>query len=84
MRNIALEIGAVLLIAWVLISIIDEIRICHTIKTDSSNSNVNQIFDSFFGEDELMKKVLDEGKDVTKNIMKEMKNYKKGDDESEE
>lgn len=83
-QSIALEVGALLIIGWILIAVIDEVRVCHTIKTDSSNSEVNEIFDSMFGEDELMKKVLDEGKDVTKDIIKEMKNHQKGDDKSEE
>lgn len=83
-RSIALEVGALLIIGWILIAVVDEVLVCHTIKTDSSNSEVNQIFDSMFGEDELMKKLLNEGKDITNDIVKEMKNYQKGDDESEE
>ncbi len=31
-----------------------------------------------------MKKVLDEGKDVSKDIVRDMKNYKKGDERHEE
>ena len=68
---------------WVLISILDEIRLCHIIKKGSSNAEVNEIFDRFFGEEELMKKVLEQGKDTREDIMREIK-YEKGDKKDEE
>lgn len=80
----AVQFGIMILLFWVLLSILDEIRICYTIKQDSSNEELNEIFDKFFGEEELMKKVLDEGKDISEDIIKEMKNYKKGDERHEE
>lgn len=79
-RGVAVQFGVILLLFWILFSILDEIRICRTIKRESNNAEVNEIFDRFFGEEELMKKVLDEGKDVSKDIVRNMKNYKKGDE----
>lgn len=83
-RGVAVQFGVILLLFWILFSILDEIRICRTIKRESNNAEVNEIFDRFFGEEELMKKVLDEGKDVSKDIVRNMKNYKKGDERHEE
>ncbi len=83
-RGVAVQFGVILLLFWILFSILDEIWICRTIKRESNNAEVNEIFDRFFGEEELMKKVLDEGKDVSKDIVRDMKNYKKGDERHEE
>ncbi len=60
MRNRLSQAGIVISIFWLLISILDEIRICHTIKTTSDNPQVNEIFDKLFGEEQVMKKTLDE------------------------
>ncbi|MCM1160522.1 MAG: hypothetical protein NC412_04785 [Roseburia sp.] len=67
MRNRLSKIGIAMFVLWLLISILDEIRICHTIKTTSDNPQVNQIFDQMFGEEQLMKKTLDE---ATERIIK--------------
>lgn len=67
MRNSLSQIGIAMFVLWLLISILDEIRICHTIKTTSDNPQVNQIFDQMFGEEQLMKKTLDE---ATERIIK--------------
>lgn len=60
MRNRLWQAGIVISLLWLLISILDEIRICHTIKTTSDNPQVNEIFDKLFGEEQVMKKTLDE------------------------
>ena len=80
----AIPFGFCIILFWILLSIIDEIRICHTIKKDNSRSDINEIFDKLFGEEEMMKKVLNEGKDASIDIMKELFNDKKGDDNDEE
>lgn len=79
-RSMAVQFGIILLLFWILLSILDEIRICNTIRKDNSNEEVNEIFDKLFGEEEVMKKVLEEGKDKSKDIIREMKNHKKGDE----
>lgn len=80
----AVQFGFCMILLWILFSIIDEIRICHTIRKDNSRSDLNEIYDKLFGEEEIMKKVLDEGKDASIDIMKELLNNKKGDDNDEE
>lgn len=67
LRNRLSQIGIVISILWLLISILDEIRICHTIKTTRDNPQVNEIFDQLFGEEQVMKKILDE---ATERIIK--------------
>ncbi|MCM1497760.1 MAG: hypothetical protein NC124_04765 [Clostridium sp.] len=79
----AVQFGFCMILLWILLSILDEIRICHTIRKENSRSDLNEIYDKLFGEEELMKKVLDEGKDASMDIMKELLNNKKGDDKNE-
>lgn len=84
-RSKAIPLGFCIILFWILLSIIDEIRICHTIKNDSSRSDVNEIFDKLFGEEEMMKKVLNGGRDASiDDVMKELFNDKKGDKNDEE
>ena len=80
----AIQFGFCIILLWILLSIIDEIRICHTIRKDHSRSDLNEFYDKFFGEEEMMRKVLDEGKDASIDIMKELLKNKKGDDNDEE
>lgn len=82
-HSVAVQFGIIILIFWILFSVLDEIRLCHTIKRESSNAEVNEMFDKFFGEEELMKKVL-EGKATSEDVMREMKKYEKGDERHEE
>lgn len=67
MRNRLSQVGIGIFGLWLLISILDEIRICHTIKSTSDNPQVNEIFDKLFGEEQVMKKTLDE---ATERIIK--------------
>ncbi|MCI8508210.1 MAG: hypothetical protein HFJ06_06590 [Lachnospiraceae bacterium] len=47
-------------------------------------TSISELFcDKLFGEEEIMRKVLDEGKDASIDIMKELLNNKKGDDNDE-
>lgn len=78
----AIQFGFCIILFWILFSVIDEIRICYAIRKDSSRSDVNEIYDKLFGEEEMMKKLLNEGKDI--GIMKERFNNRKGDDNDEE
>lgn len=66
MRNRLSQIGIGIFGLWLLLSILDEIRICHTIKT-TDNPQVNEFFDKMFGEEQMMKKTLDE---ATERIIK--------------
>lgn len=82
--SVITEIGIALLIFWVLLSIIEEIKICFTIKADHDNEELNEIFDKMFGEEKLMEQVLKGEKDASREILDEMTNNKKGDDKDEE
>ncbi|MBD5542865.1 MAG: hypothetical protein HDR01_01125 [Lachnospiraceae bacterium] len=66
MRNRLSQVGIVILGLWFLLAILDEIRICHTIK-NTDNPQVNEAFDQMFGEEQEMKKLLDE---AAKRIVK--------------
>lgn len=67
MRNRLSQVGIGIFGLWLLLSILDEIRICHTIKSTSDNPQVNEFFDKMFGEEQVMKKTLDE---ATERIIK--------------
>lgn len=82
-HSAAVQFGIILLLFWILISILDEIRLCYIIKKGSDNAEVNEIFDKFFGEEELMKKAL-KGKETSEDVMRKMKKYEKGDERHEE
>ncbi|MGN0438792.1 MAG: hypothetical protein ACI4F4_09740 [Lachnospiraceae bacterium] len=82
--SVITEIGIALLIFWILVSIIEEIQICYTIKANHDNEELNEIFDKMFGEDKLMEQVLKGEKDASRDILNELTNNKKGDDKDEE
>lgn len=82
-QSAAVQLGIIILLFWFFLSIIDEIKICHTIKENSSNAEVNEIFDKLFGKEEKMKKLLEERKGISGNTMKKNENYDKGEDEHE-
>ena len=59
-KNNLVMAGIVILALWLLYAVIDEARICSTLKTTGNDEKVDDLLDDLFGEKQLMKKTLDE------------------------